>query len=70
VYVPLPDAATRLEIFSIHKRKTPFGDDVILDSLVEKTDGYSGAEVINFSANGAQNVNTLVIVISGECCLS
>ena len=27
-------------------RKTPVGDDVMLDDLVAKTNGYSGAEVI------------------------
>jgi hypothetical protein len=45
IYVPLPDAETRLEIFNILKRKTPFAEDIVLDTLVEKTDGYSGAEV-------------------------
>ena len=27
-------------------KKTPVGDDVMLDDLVAKTNGYSGAEVI------------------------
>lgn len=45
VYVPLPDAVTRKQIFEIHFRKTPVADDVSIDVLVERTDGYSGAEV-------------------------
>ncbi|XP_065341728.1 ATPase family gene 2 protein homolog A [Cloeon dipterum] len=45
IYVPLPDAETRREIFSIHKRKTPHSKEVDIDELVSKTDGYSGAEV-------------------------
>jgi AAA family ATPase len=45
IYVPLPDADTRREIFTIQMKKTPFDKEVVVDSLVEKTDGYSGAEV-------------------------
>ena len=45
VYVPLPDEKTREEIFSIHFRKMPIDGDVSLQHLVEKTKGYSGAEV-------------------------
>lgn len=47
IYVPLPDVDTRREIFTIQMRKTPFAKEVVVDSLVEKTDGYSGAEVIS-----------------------
>lgn len=45
VYVKLPDAETRAEIFKIKLSKIPIGDDVSIDSLVEATDGYSGAEI-------------------------
>lgn len=48
MYVPLPDDDTRREIFNIHFRKTPTGDDVSIDDLVVKTKGYSGAEVSHF----------------------
>ncbi|KAL0267447.1 UNVERIFIED_CONTAM: hypothetical protein PYX00_009714 [Menopon gallinae] len=46
VYVPLPDAKTRSQIFSLQFKKTPVGEDVSLDELVQKTEGYSGAEVV------------------------
>ncbi|XP_047441341.1 ATPase family protein 2 homolog [Mugil cephalus] len=45
VYVPLPDAPTRLEIFSLQFRNMPVADNVSLDDLVARTDKYSGAEI-------------------------
>lgn len=45
VYVRLPDAKTRREIFRIKLAKMPVSEDVNADSLVERTDGYSGAEI-------------------------
>lgn len=45
VYVRLPDAATREEIFRIKFRKMPIHEEVDLGNLVECTEGYSGAEV-------------------------
>ena len=45
VYVPLPDEATRREIFRIKFRTMPVDAGVDLEDLVKKTEGYSGAEV-------------------------
>lgn len=45
VYVRLPDATTRYEIFRIKLSKMPLNDDVNIDLLVQRTDGYSGAEI-------------------------
>lgn len=45
VYVRLPDAQTRRDIFRIKLSKMPVDDDVNIDSLVERTEGYSGAEI-------------------------
>ncbi|XP_069572602.1 ATPase family gene 2 protein homolog A [Brachyistius frenatus] len=45
VYVPLPDAPTRLEIFSLQFRNMPVAENVSLDDLVTRTDKYSGAEI-------------------------
>ncbi|XP_041845721.1 ATPase family protein 2 homolog [Melanotaenia boesemani] len=45
VYVPLPDAPTRLEIFSIQFRNMPVAENVSLDDLVNRTNKYSGAEI-------------------------
>lgn len=46
IYVPLPDKDTRREIFNIQFRKTPVAEDVRIDELVERTEGYSGAEIV------------------------
>jgi len=45
IYVPPPDKNARREIFNIHLRNTPLQDDVNLDYLAEKTEGYTGADI-------------------------
>ncbi|KAM7022010.1 ATPase family gene 2 protein homolog A [Passerculus sandwichensis] len=45
IYVPLPDAATRREIFRLRFQSMPVSDDVCLAQLVEHTQKYSGAEI-------------------------
>ncbi len=45
IYVPPPDRAARKEIFKIHLRKTPLGEDVDLERLAEITEGYTGADI-------------------------
>ncbi|XP_053431944.1 ribosome biogenesis protein SPATA5 isoform X2 [Nycticebus coucang] len=44
IYVPLPDAATRREIFNLQFHSMPISDDVDLNELILQTDTYSGAE--------------------------
>ncbi|XP_043917624.1 ATPase family protein 2 homolog isoform X3 [Protopterus annectens] len=45
IYVPLPDTATRREVFNIHLRAMPINEDVSVEDLVMQTGKYSGAEV-------------------------
>lgn len=45
IYVPLPDAATRREIFKLQFRTMPISDEVHLEELVQQTQKNSGAEV-------------------------
>ncbi|MBU0640674.1 MAG: ATP-binding protein [Planctomycetes bacterium] len=45
VYVPLPDPAARFRLFEIYLSKRPLDDDVDLAALVERTAGYSGADI-------------------------
>ncbi|NXI76138.1 SPAT5 protein, partial [Rhipidura dahli] len=54
IYVPLPDAATRREIFKLHFQSMPVSDEVCLAELVECTQKYSGAEV-KLPGAGAQS---------------
>ena len=44
-YVPLPDADTRAKVFEVHTRRKPVSDEVSFEELVERTEGYSGAEI-------------------------
>jgi transitional endoplasmic reticulum ATPase len=45
VEVPAPDEAARRAVFAVHTRGKPLADDVDLDDLAARTDGYSGADV-------------------------
>ncbi|WP_456478047.1 CDC48 family AAA ATPase [Geoglobus ahangari] len=45
IYIPPPDKEARKEIFRIHTRNMPLAEDVNLDELAEKTEGYSGADI-------------------------
>ena len=47
LYVGPPDYEARLEILAIRIKKMDIGDDVPLEWLAEKTDGYSGAELVS-----------------------
>ena len=53
VYVPLPDPAARFKLFEIYLGKRPLNDDVNFAELVEKTDGYSGADIKAISSRAA-----------------
>ena len=45
IYIPPPDKKARMEIFKIHLRGKPLADDVDIEKLAEKTEGYSGADI-------------------------
>ncbi|XP_011210671.2 ATPase family protein 2 homolog [Bactrocera dorsalis] len=45
VYVGLPNAEARQEIFRIKLLPMPLADDVDINLLVQRTEGYSGAEI-------------------------
>ena len=45
IYIPLPDHDSRLSIFKANLRKSPLADDVDLDGLATRTDGFSGADI-------------------------
>lgn len=45
LYVAPPDDESRTQIFSIHTKKKPLADDVKIKDLVEKTKGYTGADI-------------------------
>ncbi|KAF8793358.1 ATPase family protein 2 like protein [Argiope bruennichi] len=45
IYIALPDARTRKEIFQVMFRKKPISSDIDLQYLVDKTANYTGAEI-------------------------
>ncbi len=53
VTIDLPDRKDRLEILSVHSRKKPFGPDVNLEVIAERTPGFSGAELYSLMNEGA-----------------
>jgi len=45
VHVPVPDEEARRKIFAVHTGAKPLADDVDLDKLARKTEGYVGADI-------------------------
>ncbi len=45
IYIPPPDKEGRKEIFRIHLKGKPLADDVDVEWLADKTEGYSGADI-------------------------
>jgi transitional endoplasmic reticulum ATPase len=45
VLIPIPDAVARKSILEIHTREMPLTDDVDLDSIVKRTEGFVGADL-------------------------
>jgi transitional endoplasmic reticulum ATPase len=45
VHVPVPDEDARRKIFDVHTRNKPLADDVDLDRLARRTEGYVGADI-------------------------
>ncbi|KAL6054984.1 Katanin p60 ATPase-containing subunit A1 [Balamuthia mandrillaris] len=47
IYIPLPSAEGRRQLFDINLRGIELGTDVNLEELAIKADGYSGADITN-----------------------
>ncbi|ERH07876.1 MAG: AAA family ATPase, CDC48 subfamily [Halonotius sp. J07HN4] len=45
VHVPVPNEDAREKIFAVHTAEKPLADDVDLDTLARKTEGYVGADI-------------------------
>src|SRR3954449_4145342 len=50
LYVPPPDRESRLQILKIHTKKKPLAEDVNIEDLADKTDGYTGADIASLSS--------------------
>lgn len=47
IYVPVPAPEGRAKILRIHAADMPLGDDVDLDEIAQKAEGYTGADLEN-----------------------
>ena len=45
VYVPVPGREGRLHILRVHTGRMPLGDDIDLETLASRTEGYTGADL-------------------------
>jgi transitional endoplasmic reticulum ATPase len=45
ILVPVPDKKSRKQIFEVHTKDMPLAKDVDVGALVEKTEGYVGADI-------------------------
>src|SRR3989442_1395228 len=45
LYVPPPDLEARKQIFKIRTKKTPLAEDVKIDEMARRTEGYTGADI-------------------------
>jgi cell division protease FtsH len=53
VTLDLPDRRDREEILEVHSTKKPFGEDVNLKVIAERTPGFSGADLFSLMNEGA-----------------
>jgi cell division protease FtsH len=53
VMLDLPDRRDREEILKVHSNKKPFGEDVNLKVIAERTPGFSGADLFSLMNEGA-----------------
>jgi transitional endoplasmic reticulum ATPase len=65
VYIPLPDLPARRKMLEIYLGKRPVADDVDLDRLAERLDGFSGAD-IKYICDRAATVPFMRSVATGE----
>jgi transitional endoplasmic reticulum ATPase len=65
VYIPLPDLPARRRMLDLYLAHRPVADDVQLDDLAARLDGYSGAD-IKYLCDRAATIPFLQSVASGE----
>ena len=53
MYIPLPSAEGRHQVFKINLKSVALAEDIDWERLVEITDGYSGADLANVCREAA-----------------
>ncbi|MDD5317232.1 MAG: AAA family ATPase [Candidatus ainarchaeum sp.] len=61
IYMPLPDLASRKQIFMVHTRGLPLSEDVDFAVLAKKTERFSGADIANIVHEAATRASKLGI---------
>jgi proteasome regulatory subunit len=67
VEIPLPDEDGRLSILRVHTKNTPLSNQIDLEDIASKTDGFSGAEIkslvveagVSAISNGRKKISKL-----------
>ncbi|MFC5134535.1 MULTISPECIES: CDC48 family AAA ATPase [Haloferacaceae] len=57
VHVPVPDEDARRKILDVHTREKPLADDVDLDAIARKTEGYVGADLEAVAREASMNAS-------------
>ncbi|WP_123620272.1 CDC48 family AAA ATPase [Halorubrum sp. CSM-61] len=57
VHVPVPDEDARRKILEVHTRNKPLADDVDLDAIARKTEGYVGADIEAVAREASMNAS-------------
>jgi transitional endoplasmic reticulum ATPase len=57
VHVPVPDEEARRKIFDVHTRDKPLADDIDLDRLARRTEGYVGADIEALTREASMNAS-------------
>jgi len=57
VHVPVPDEDARRKILEVHTREKPLADDVDLDAIARKTEGYVGADIEAVAREASMNAS-------------
>ena len=57
VHVPVPDEDARRKILEVHTRNKPLADDVDLDAVARKAEGYVGADIEAVAREASMNAS-------------
>jgi SpoVK/Ycf46/Vps4 family AAA+-type ATPase len=55
IYVPPPDFSERIDILKVHMTGKPLSENIDLNNIAKRTEGFSGADLANLVREGATN---------------
>jgi transitional endoplasmic reticulum ATPase len=67
IYIPLPDQASRVSIFKSNLRRSPLSEDINIDDMATRCEGFSGADITEVCQRAARNaIRELVTKQTGQ----